>query len=191
MNLTLRPAHPSTSTTRFCRSDMSSNEMESVMRSERLRLETCSKLGTNHPTCTFCPEDHWRAFDPVRQSLVADAALICVYCDVMREAKSFDPILATKRMGLLRRHAMGKPRCAVCQRSFWRCLELHHLAGRSSGAEQIILCVSCHRKYDPLWGDPRTGVERTTDLTHDVRLLRGIAAILIARANELDEDRRL
>lgn len=186
----LKRARPLRSTTRFCRSDMPTNEMERVMRGERLRLEACSKLGTNSANCAFCPEDDWRAFDPVRQSLVACGALICVYCDILREAKSFNPILASTRMALLQRHAMGKPCCAVCRRSFWRCLELHHLAGRSSGSEQIILCVSCHRKCDPLWGNPRTRVERSTDLRHDARLMRGIAAILVGRANELDEGER-
>jgi hypothetical protein len=38
------------------------------------------------------------------------------------------------------------PVCVTCGEDDWRCLELHHIAGRAHGDELVPVCRNCHRK---------------------------------------------
>ena len=40
----------------------------------------------------------------------------------------------------------NNPVCTVCGETDWRCLELHHIAGKDHGEELAIVCRNCHRK---------------------------------------------
>ena len=38
------------------------------------------------------------------------------------------------------------PRCGMCGEGDWRCIELHHVAGRARHEATVRLCRNCHRK---------------------------------------------
>lgn len=40
----------------------------------------------------------------------------------------------------------NNPACVLCQENDWKCLELHHLAGKAYGDELSITCSNCHSK---------------------------------------------
>lgn len=55
-----------------------------------------------------------------------------------------------RREAAFRRLGTRIPRCVHCGEGDWRCLELHHLAGRAYDDRTAILCRNCHRKLsDP------------------------------------------
>jgi hypothetical protein len=51
-----------------------------------------------------------------------------------------------KKQHALHRLGTQSPYCVVCGEADWRCLELHHLAGRAYDDTTAILCRNCHRK---------------------------------------------
>ena len=52
-----------------------------------------------------------------------------------------------RRQRALERLGTNTPRCAECGETNWRCLEVHHIAGRDFDADvTAILCRNCHRK---------------------------------------------
>jgi hypothetical protein len=52
-----------------------------------------------------------------------------------------------RRQHALERLGTNTPRCAECAETDWRCLEVHHIAGRDfGGTATVILCRNCHRK---------------------------------------------
>src|SRR5262249_1579968 len=59
--------------------------------------------------------------------------------------------LDARRAAAYRRLGNQQPRCALCGEDDWRCLELHHLAGKAYDTEvTVIVCRNCHRKQsDP------------------------------------------
>jgi hypothetical protein len=47
------------------------------------------------------------------------------------------------------------PQCVICGESDWRCLEVHHVAGKGYTDDVAILCRNCHRKLsDPSENGP-------------------------------------
>ena len=58
--------------------------------------------------------------------------------------------LERQRQAAYRRLGTDDPRCLHCGERYWRCLELHHLAGQAYDGQTVILCRNCHRKLtDP------------------------------------------
>jgi hypothetical protein len=55
-----------------------------------------------------------------------------------------------RRQQRLERLGSNDPRCIVCGQSDPRCLELHHLAGKAFGDDQVILCRNDHRKLSDM-----------------------------------------
>lgn len=51
-----------------------------------------------------------------------------------------------RRQNALERLSSDDPRCVCCGEADWRCLEVHHLAGRAYCEEGTIVCRNCHRK---------------------------------------------
>lgn len=55
-----------------------------------------------------------------------------------------------RKQRALHRLGTDDPHCMTCGEADWRCLELHHLAGRAYDEGTVILCRNCHRKLsDP------------------------------------------
>lgn len=95
----------------------------------------------------------------------------------MTQNLTVDPAFERRRQAAYRRLGSSNPRCLVCGERDWRCLELHHIAGRAYDPLGAILCRNCHRKQSDASAnsvgptDP-PGMER---LGH---LLLGLAAFL-------------
>ncbi|MGA3342623.1 MAG: hypothetical protein ABSD11_18960 [Methylocella sp.] len=52
-----------------------------------------------------------------------------------------------RRQHALERLGTNTPRCVECGETDWRCLEVHHIAGRDfDDGATVILCRNCHRK---------------------------------------------
>lgn len=51
-----------------------------------------------------------------------------------------------RKQRALERLNTDNPLCVCCGEKDWRCLELHHLAGRAYGEECAVVCRNCHRK---------------------------------------------
>ena len=51
-----------------------------------------------------------------------------------------------RKQKALERLGCNHPRCVHCGEADWRCLELHHIAGRAYGEECAVECRNCHRK---------------------------------------------
>ncbi|MBF34782.1 MAG: hypothetical protein CME85_14630 [Henriciella sp.] len=76
----------------------------------------------------------------------------------------------------LHRFGTDEPICICCEESDWRCLELHHLAGKDYAEDVAIVCRNCHRKlsdaqYDHL--DP--AADAVSQLEIIGRFLMGLA----------------
>jgi hypothetical protein len=51
-----------------------------------------------------------------------------------------------KKQRALQRLGSDHPQCILCGESDYRCLELHHPAGKAFDAQTVIYCRNCHRK---------------------------------------------
>lgn len=95
-----------------------------------------------------------------------------------------DMDLERKQQRALQRLGTDDPRCMTCGESDWRCLELHHIAGRAYDASTVILCRNCHRKLS----DPSENRDAPVDpplLERVGRFLLGLAALLLMLAAKL------
>ncbi len=84
----------------------------------------------------------------------------------------------------LQRLGTDHPQCIACGEDDWRCLELHHLAGRAYDEGTVILCRNCHRKQS----DPSDNADAPTDppnLERVGRFLLGLAALFLMLAAKL------
>src|SRR5438067_1498876 len=91
-----------------------------------------------------------------------------------------------RRRAAFRRLGTDDPRCVLCGESDWRCLELHHVAGRAFGHHTAILCRNCHRKVS----DPTDNGRMPDDppiLERIGHLLAGLAALFAEAAALLRE----
>lgn len=92
----------------------------------------------------------------------------------------------TRRQAALDRLGTNDPRCVHCGETDWRCLELHHPAGRAYDDFTSIECRNCHRKlsdspkdYPPKIGDPPPLPERAS------HFLFGLADFFLLLAEQL------
>ena len=51
-----------------------------------------------------------------------------------------------RKQRALERLGSNDPHCACCGERDWRCLEFHHVSGRTYGEEGAVVCRNCHRK---------------------------------------------
>ncbi len=82
-----------------------------------------------------------------------------------------------------RLEALGtnEPKCGLCGNSDWRCLELHHVAGRKSDDVTSIVCRNCHRRLsDEQRGHPAPQADADPMLDAIGRFLLGLADMLDA-----------
>lgn len=99
----------------------------------------------------------------------------------MTTTQSVDMDRERKRQRALHRLGTDDPRCITCGEADWRCLELHHIAGRAYDERTVILCRNCHRKLS----DPSENGDAPTDpplLERVGRFLLGLAALLLMLA---------
>jgi hypothetical protein len=89
-----------------------------------------------------------------------------------------------KKQRALQRLGSDHPQCVTCAEADWRCLELHHVAGRAYDESTVILCRNCHRKLS----DPGDNHDAPTDpprLERVGQFLLGLAALLLMLAAKL------
>lgn len=89
-----------------------------------------------------------------------------------------------RKQRALQRLGTDDPQCVTCGEADWRCLELHHLAGRAYDDGEVILCRNCHRKLS----DPSENRDAPADpplLERVGRFLLGLAALLLMLAAKL------
>jgi hypothetical protein len=91
-----------------------------------------------------------------------------------------------RRQAALDRLGTNDPRCVHCGETDWRCLELHHPAGRAYDDFTSIECRNCHRKlsdspkdYPAKIGDPPSLEERVG------HFLLGLADFFLLLVDEL------
>ncbi len=95
-----------------------------------------------------------------------------------------------RKQRALQRLGTDDPQCVTCAEADWRCLELHHVAGRAYDDSTVILCRNCHRKLS----DPSENGDASADaplLERVGRFLLGLAALflmLAAKLNALGDD---
>mgnify|MGYP003136612480 CR=1 FL=1 len=84
----------------------------------------------------------------------------------------------TRKERALRRLGCDDPACIECGETDWRCLELHHIAGKDYGDDLVIVCRNCHRKLSDRQRDhlEPAGPETST-LERIGRFLNGIAVL--------------
>lgn len=58
-----------------------------------------------------------------------------------------------RKQSALERLGTNDPKCIYCDESDWRCLELHHIAGKKNDRTTVIVCRNCHRKLSDLQKD--------------------------------------
>lgn len=51
-----------------------------------------------------------------------------------------------RRQRRLEKLGTNDPRCGVCGEKDYRCLELHHVAGRRWDDQMVAICRNCHQK---------------------------------------------
>ncbi|HJU10448.1 MAG TPA: hypothetical protein VJ728_06215 [Candidatus Binataceae bacterium] len=94
-----------------------------------------------------------------------------------------------RRQRALERLGTSNPQCIHCPETDWRCLQLHHIAGRVFGDDTVIVCASCHYKLsDDQKDHPAQNSKSPTVLEKAGHLLLGIADLferLIATLREL------
>jgi hypothetical protein len=73
----------------------------------------------------------------------------------------------------------GWPSCIICGENDIRCLEAHHVAGRSVDDTQAIICRNCHAKL--------SDTQRDHPTVPMARKLSGLADLLRLIARELDQ----
>jgi hypothetical protein len=72
-----------------------------------------------------------------------------------------------------------EPCCVTCPENDPRCLERHHIAGKSFGKEEVILCRNDHRKVEDLKKDhPPVQSKKASPSECNGKLVLGIADIL-------------
>lgn len=95
-----------------------------------------------------------------------------------------DMTMERRKQRALQRLGTDNPQCVTCGEADWRCLELHHVAGRAYDDSTIILCRNCHRKLSD--ASENTAAPSDPPLLERVgRFLLGLAALLLMLAAKL------
>lgn len=76
--------------------------------------------------------------------------------------------------------------CVICGEPDQRCLELHHIAGRSFDGEKVPVCRNCHRKVTDKTAN-KTATQYPSKLDQIGHWLLGLAEFLLALAKRAFE----
>ena len=97
-----------------------------------------------------------------------------------------------RKQKAIERLGTNNPVCVLCGETDWRCLELHHIAGKSFDDALAILCRNCHRKLSDLQKDHPQPASTPPDLIERIgHFLLGLAdlfALLVEKLREFGDD---
>lgn len=82
------------------------------------------------------------------------------------------------RQQRLQRLGSDHPRCIVCDEDDPCCLELHHLASKDFGDDQVIVCRNHHRKLSDMQKEHPPASTTPTTLEGEGHLQLGIADLM-------------
>jgi len=84
-----------------------------------------------------------------------------------------------RKQKALERLGTNNPICVLCGENNWRCLELHHIAGKAFDDTLTIVCRNCHRKLSDRQKDYPQHIGALSDpLTCVGHFLLGLADLL-------------
>jgi len=84
-----------------------------------------------------------------------------------------------RKQNRLEQLGSNDPVCVCCGETDWRCLELHHIAGKAFDDDLAIVCRNCHRKLsDDQRDHPKKVSAKPTSFESKGRFLLGLADLL-------------
>jgi hypothetical protein len=96
-----------------------------------------------------------------------------------------------RKQKALERLGTNNPVCVLCGETDWRCLELHHLAGKPFDGALAIVCRNCHRKLSDMQKDHPQPTSTPPDaldrIGHFLLGLADLFALLVAKLREFGE----
>lgn len=91
-----------------------------------------------------------------------------------------------RKHSALERLGTNNPKCIYCDECDWRCLELHHIAGKKNDLITVIVCRNCHRKLSDRQKDHPPQTEAPKDALEAIgRFLLGLADLFILLIEKL------
>lgn len=156
----------------------------------------CARCGRSQQTLRRCSLTGAR--DHARKMLLCDECIqtmLATSPDTQRLQSATSPVMSeqekqyeTRRQKAFARLGTDHPICACCRETDWRCLELHHIAGKDFDQTTVIVCRNCHGKlsgeqkdHPAKLGEPPISLER---IAH---FIMGLADMLVMLAGKLRE----
>jgi hypothetical protein len=97
-----------------------------------------------------------------------------------------------RKQKALERLGTNNPVCVVCGETDWRCLELHHIAGKPFDGALAIVCRNCHRKLSDMQKDHAPVAiappNRLESIGHFLLGLADLFALLVEKFREFGRD---
>jgi hypothetical protein len=97
-----------------------------------------------------------------------------------------------RKQKALERLGTNNPVCVLCGETDWRCLELHHIAGKPFDGALVIVCRNWHRKLSDMQKDhPQPASTPPDPLERIGHFLLGLAdlfALLVEKLHEFGQD---
>src|SRR4051812_31175250 len=96
-----------------------------------------------------------------------------------------------RKQKALERLGTNNPVCVLCEETDWRCLELHHVAGKEFHGALATVCRNCHRKLSDMQKDHPKPIASQPDpfesLGHFLLGLADLFQLLVAKLREFGE----
>lgn len=97
-----------------------------------------------------------------------------------------------RKQKALERLGTNSPVCVLCGETDWRCLELHHIAGKPFDGALAIVCRNCHRKLSDMQKDHPPPTSAPPDpferIGHFLLGLADLFALLVEKLREFGND---
>ena len=104
----------------------------------------------------------------------------------------YEKLQERRKQKALERLGTNNPICVLCGETDWRCLELHHIAGKPFDGALAIVCRNCHRKLSDLQKDHPQPVSAPPDpfegIGHFLLGLADLFALLVEKLREFGHD---
>jgi hypothetical protein len=159
-------------------------------RFERRKQTALERLGTNTPKCILCPEVDWRCLDLHHGTGGEHKNFLVILCRNCKGKLTYPqadhPRFEHRKQAAFKRLGTNTPKCVLCPEDDWRCLDLHHVAGREYGDDVVIVCRNCHaRLSDAQYDHPEKIWEPPERRERDGHALLGWADIMARIVTEL------
>ncbi len=93
-----------------------------------------------------------------------------------------------RKQRALERLGTNNPSCAGCGETDWRCMELHHIAGKDLDEITAIYCRNCHRKLSDEQKNHPEKIMEVSDFSEQLgHFLLGLADMLALIVPKLRE----